>query len=109
MWVWRTWPLENRISRCLPFASTATTVAPTTCWMGMPGSRTRTSVTSRPANHFRRFVAVRKMVSPSGVAHHPLGARDETGRLQRAAQLVGEALESQTLEPPRAQQTVEGG
>src|SRR4029079_10271558 len=67
----------NVIRRCLPLDSTAFTVPPTTCRRAAAGvtfGATRSNpVTTRPARARRSTVAVRKIVSPSGI---PSGAGD---------------------------------
>src|SRR2546430_999767 len=81
MCVWRTTSspsVVNVISRCLPFDSTAFTVPPTTCRRAADGvtfgATSSNPVTTRPARARRSTVAVRKIVSPSGIP--PSGARD---------------------------------
>src|SRR2546427_5054337 len=64
--------------RCLPLDSTAFTVPPTTFRRAAAGvifGATRSNpVTTRPARARRSTVAVRKIVSPSGIP--PSGARE---------------------------------
>src|SRR5881628_3115305 len=81
MCVWRTTSspsVVNVIRRCLPFDSTAFTVPPTTCRRAAAAvifaATSSNPVTTRPASARRSTVAVRKIVSPSGMP--PLGARD---------------------------------
>src|SRR2546425_8735624 len=83
------------MSKCLPFDSTAFTVPPTTCRRAAAGvilgATSSNPVTIRPASARRSTVAVRKIVSPSGIPRS--GARDapeisarrsrETGLAQR--------------------------
>src|SRR5436190_9072298 len=68
----------NVINRCLPFDSTAFTVPPTTRRRAADGvtfgATSSNPVTTRPARARRSTVAVRKIVSPSGIP--PSGARD---------------------------------
>src|SRR5919201_4472494 len=74
MWVWSTTSspsVLNVISRCLPFDSTAFTVPPTmrrcdAAWV-IFGATTSKPVTMRPSSARRSTVAVRKIVSPSGM------------------------------------------
>src|SRR5438477_7381217 len=108
MWVWRTWPVEKRISRCLRFGSTMSTVDPRTCRMGIPGSLTFTPVTCRPPIHFCSVAAVRKMVSPSGIPHKAFGTGHEGGRFEIRPQLVREALDGEPLDPAVPEQAFEG-
>src|SRR5258705_9236849 len=81
MCVWRTTSspsVVNVIRRCLPFDSTAFTVPPTTCRRAAEGvtfgATSSKPVTTRPASARRSTVAVRKIVSPSGIP--PSGAGD---------------------------------
>src|SRR5688500_16200302 len=71
MWVCSAAPLEKRISRCFPRASTASTTLPSTRWRraasASTGSRERKEVTVRPASAACSRVAARRMVSPSGI------------------------------------------
>src|SRR5438132_3738712 len=96
MCVWRTTSspsVVNVIRRCLPFDSTALTVPPTT-WRRAAagvtfGATSSKPVTTRPASARRSTVAVRKIVSPSGIARS--GARDApeiTARRPREAGLA---------------------
>src|SRR5438445_629342 len=82
MCVWRTTSspsVVNVIRRCLPFDSTAFTVPPTTCRRAAAGvilgATSSNPVTTRPASARRSTVAVRRIVSPSGI-RVPLRARD---------------------------------
>src|SRR5437868_8000909 len=81
MCVWRTTSspsVVNVINRCLPFDSTAFTVPPTTRRRAADGvtfgATSSNPVTTRPARARRSTVAVRKIVSPSGIP--PSGAGD---------------------------------
>src|SRR5207249_3214335 len=81
MCVWRTTSspsVVNVMRRCLPFESTAFTVPPTTCRRAADGvtfgATSSKPVTTRPASARRSTVAVRKIVSPSGIP--PSDARE---------------------------------
>src|SRR5262245_48403581 len=82
-------PLSKRITRFLPWDSTASTCAPTTRSIWGPGRVARAAVTARPTRYGRRPAAVRNRVSPSGMGgvwrlstrteHDASIARDEAG------------------------------
>src|SRR5438309_4228580 len=69
-------PPSNRISRCLPFGSSASTRWPLRRAMAAG----RTSVTTLPAMRRRNATAVRQIVSPSGKDGPALGPEDHAFR-----------------------------
>src|SRR5205807_66364 len=108
MWVCTTSPDENRINGCLARASTSATVAPSNRSVAPPRSRLRTPVIVRPPSHRRRLTAVRKMVSPSGVADEPLRRGHERRRPQQRLELIRVPLHGQLGEAPALQQPTKG-
>src|SRR5688572_7809795 len=104
-WVCSTCPESKRMRRCLPLASTFSTVWPT---IGLAVAVA--SVTSRPASHRCKVEAVRKRTSPSGtVPDQPPRCRDETGRLQDRCKAVVVTLHAEPAEPTTGDQATQGG
>src|SRR5437867_10420180 len=103
-------PPSKRISRCLPFASTASSRRP----FSRAIAAGRASRTSWPASLRRNAAAVRQIVSPSGkdgVAlrpeHHTFRRRAESGFVEHAFQM--RALDRFTVDALDLQLSYTGG
>src|SRR4051794_17641318 len=105
MWVCNVRPPANRISRCLPRASTSSTSSPTSRSARIFNEAA--PVTWRPAIHDRSVAAVRAMVSPSGVEDETFGCGHEARGAQERLEGSVDPLDRDLTKTPPAEQVLE--